>query len=385
MPLYAISRKKLRTTAYTQLPQLQRIPDKPEKCTKILQEFYAADADGSIGNILAGMKVAILGVGSWGTALSVLLARNGHEIVLAGRIEDHIEEINQFRENRRYLPGESLPDQIDVRDIDSIPADLAEFDFVIVAVPAAHVRSVLGRFSGSKALIFLASKGLEPESAQLLSDVAAQTCPLATVGAISGPNLAIEVIRGIPTATLCASPVESAALKVCEALNCRSFRAYYSDDLVGVELAGASKNVLAIGAGISDGLGFGDNTKGALLARGLREVALLGLKMGARIETFFGIAGVGDLFATANSKLSRNYRVGYGLGSGMALNAVLAEIGQVAEGVGTARCISILRQRFEIDLPILSAVGAILDGKLDGRAAVTQLMAREPQKEEIHI
>jgi glycerol-3-phosphate dehydrogenase (NAD(P)+) len=168
---------------------------------------------------------------------------------------------------------------------------------------------------------------------------------------------------------------------ICEAVRSPSFRAYYTDDLIGVELAGALKNVLAIGAGMSDGLGFGDNTKGALLARGLREMVRLGLSKGAQLETFFGIAGVGDLFATASSKLSRNYRVGYGLGKGQDIAEILAEIGQVAEGVNTAACVETLAKRSNLELPIMHMIHGVIMGQVSSRDAVVALMEREPKRE----
>lgn len=324
------------------------------------------------------MDVVVLGAGSWGTALAVLLARNGHDVLLLGRDQAEMDAMRSSRENATYLPGFILPENMRFGVTSHAPSHAT---FWVVAVPSPAVREAIRSIPDPNAFLVLASKGLEPTTGRLLSDVALEEKPQAQIAAISGPNLAIEIVRGIPTAALAACPDESAAAMVCEAFRSPTFRPYYSDDLIGVELAGALKNVLAIGAGMSDGLGFGDNTKGALLARGLREMTQLGLKMGAKLDTFFGVAGVGDLFATASSKLSRNYRVGFGLGQGRPLDQVLAEIGQVAEGIGTARCVEKLSQDYEIELPIMKMVHEVLEGRLRAGQAVAMLMDREPRRE----
>lgn len=326
------------------------------------------------------MRIAVLGAGSWGTALAVLLARNSHEVWLFGRDPDEIAAMRADRENSRYLPGLPLPENIRFAELGE---EAGTFDFVVVAVPSQGVREVLRAWPQTDGLIVLASKGLEPKSGKLLSEVASEEQPTATIGALSGPNLAVEIVRGIPTAALAACASEEAATKVCEAFRSLTFRPYYTDDVIGVELAGALKNVLAIAAGMSDGLGYGDNTKGALLARGLREMTRLGLKMGAKMDSFFGIAGVGDLFATASSRLSRNYRVGFGLGKGQSLETVLAEIGQVAEGVGTAECVALLAERHQVQLPIMTMVHQVLSNQITAADAVRLLMEREPQREQL--
>jgi glycerol-3-phosphate dehydrogenase (NAD(P)+) len=256
------------------------------------------------------MRVVVLGAGSWGTALAILLARNGAEVHLAGRDLDEIDTMRLRRENARYLPGFALPAEVRVIPLADSPADA---DLAVIAVPAKAVREICA-FVAPSATILVSSKGLEAGSGAILTEVVAEAVPGAEVGVISGPNLAVELVRGIPTVAVVAFPREETAERVRGAFMSRTYRVYIGSDIVGVELAGALKNVLAIGAGMIDGLGYGDNTKGAMLARGLHEMACLGVHMGARLETFFGIAGVGDLFATANSRLSRNYRVGLGLG-----------------------------------------------------------------------
>lgn len=319
-----------------------------------------------------------MGAGSWGTALSVLLARNGHDVLLAGRASQELESLRACRENLRYLPGFALPESVEVASEES---ELGQCDLWVIAVPSGAVRHAAGLVKGTTPVILVASKGLEAVTAELMTDVAAAGAPSALVGAISGPNLALEIVQGIPTAAVVAYRALETAEFAAHAFNCRTFRVYLSADVIGVELAGALKNVLAIAAGMSDGLGFGDNTKGALLARGLREMILLGRAMGAREETFMGIAGVGDLFATAVSKLSRNYRVGVALGQGTSIAEALQAIGQVAEGVTTSECAGVLARRHHVAMPVFDAIEAVLRQRLRPLEAVGMLMERMPKTE----
>ncbi|NUQ04710.1 MAG: NAD(P)-dependent glycerol-3-phosphate dehydrogenase [Anaerolineae bacterium] len=323
------------------------------------------------------MRVVVLGAGSWGTALAILLARNGAEVHLAGRDLDEIDTMRLRRENARYLPGFALPAEVRVIPLADSPADA---DLAVIAVPAKAVREICA-FVAPSATILVSSKGLEAGSGAILTEVVAEAVPGAEVGVISGPNLAVELVRGIPTVAVVAFPREETAERVRGAFMSRTYRVYIGSDIVGVELAGALKNVLAIGAGMIDGLGYGDNTKGAMLARGLHEMACLGVHMGARLETFFGIAGVGDLFATANSRLSRNYRVGLGLGEGKPLARVLESIGQVAEGVPTSEAAVMLAKRHHVETPIFEAVHGVLREHLRPLEAVDRLMERMPKHE----
>ncbi len=325
------------------------------------------------------MNVGVLGCGSWGTALAILLARNGHEVCLLGRSDDELLMLRNHRENLRYLPGFAIPEGVRFQ---SIAEPLESSDLAVVAVPSSAVRSVINVFSGDHPLIALAAKGLEPVTAKFMVDVVAEARPNSEIGVLSGPNLAVEIARGIPTVALSAFKAESAATAVQDAFGCGTFRVSITDDVIGVELAGALKNVLAIGAGMSDGLGFGDNTKGAFLARGLMEMARLGLAMGGRIETFLGPAGVGDLFATAASGLSRNYRLGRCLGQGQTLEAALEEIGQVAEGVPTSEAVQLLARRHNVSVPVFAAVESVLHGKVGARKAVGLLMDKSPKVED---
>jgi glycerol-3-phosphate dehydrogenase (NAD(P)+) len=319
------------------------------------------------------MRVVVFGSGSWGTALTILLARNGHEVTMLGRDEEEIYALRATRENLHYLPGFVVPE----------PASFALFteapsasDMVVIAVPSGAVAGVLEYSVGSHPLVVVASKGLEAGTGRRLSEVVHDRLPEATVAAISGPNLAVEIARGIPTVAIAACEDRDTASLVRDTFNGPYFRVSISDDVVGVELAGALKNVLAIGAGMSDGLGFGDNTKGAFLSRGLMEMARLGAALGARAETFLGPAGVGDLFATASSQLSRNYRLGRALGQGALLTDAVHELGQVAEGVPTSEAVAGLARRSGVEMPVFAAVEGVLKAKIGPKQAVAMLMDR---------
>lgn len=313
----------------------------------------------------------MLGAGSWGTALAVLLARNGNQVTLWGRDNDELADIASKRRNDRYLPGIEIPDGISVGN----PGSAA---FWVVAVPSDAVREVARRLP-ENALVVIAAKGLEA-GGKRMSEVLREVQPTARVCVLSGPNLAVEIARGVPTATVIASD-DGYAEQVRDAFMCRTFRVYTSNDVTGVELGGALKNVLAIGAGVSDGLGFGDNTKGAFIARGLHEMCALGEALGARRDTFMGLSGVGDLFATAVSRLSRNYRVGFSLGQGASLEAAIAELGQVVEGVPTAAAAVGLAERVGVDVPVMQSVNRVLTGEITPLGGVSMLMERTAKTE----
>lgn len=328
----------------------------------------------------------------------MLLARNGNEVVLWGRDSDELADIATSRRNDRYLPGVEIPEGVQIA-----PPSLEEGTgpemggtggqpspnpsqswegnsekVHVLAVPSDAVREVAASLP-SDALVVIAAKGLEA-GGKRMSEVVREVRPSAKVCVLSGPNLAMEIARGIPTATVIASD-DGYAEQVRDAFMCRTFRVYTSRDVTGVELGGALKNVLAIGAGISDGLGFGDNTKGALIARGLHEMCALGRVLGARAETFMGLSGVGDLFATAVSRLSRNYRVGFALGQGASLAAAVAELGQVAEGVPTAAAAVGLAERHGVEVPVMHSVRRVLAGEITPLEGVSLLMERGAKTE----
>jgi glycerol-3-phosphate dehydrogenase (NAD(P)+) len=275
--------------------------------------------------------------------------------------------------NTRYLPEFEIPPTVQFASFDHEPSNV---DITVVAVPSSAVRQIVGSVLGVHPLVVVASKGLETGTGKSMCEVVSETLTHAQVGVLSGPNLAVEIARGIPTVAVAAFAKEASREVVRDAFTSRMFRVSVTDDVIGVELAGALKNVLAIGAGMSDGLGFGDNTKGAFISRGLLEMARLGLVMGARMETFLGPAGVGDLYATAASKLSRNYRLGRALGEGRSLESALAELGQVAEGVPTSNAASLLAINHSVDMPVFAAVDAVLNGRVQPKQAVGMLMER---------
>ena len=324
------------------------------------------------------MNVTVLGAGSWGTAIALLLSRNGHKITLAGRDSDAIASMMTVKENLKYLPGFALPDEIKISSFKNLNS---EDEVCIVAVPSHTIKSIVEYIPEKANNIILATKGLGDADEFFLSDYFSKKLPNKNIGIISGPNLAMEVARGIPSASVAASKNNECAQLIAKLFHCHSFRVYISEDMTGVELAGALKNPLAIAGGMSDGLGFGDNTKGTLLARGLHEITRLGLAFNAEIETFMGVAGVGDLYATGNSKLSRNYRLGYGLGQGRTLEEMLEEIGQVVEGISTCKTAMTMSRHAKVELPINGVIEEVLYKELNPKDAVAKLMGREQKTE----
>jgi glycerol-3-phosphate dehydrogenase (NAD(P)+) len=292
-------------------------------------------------------------------------------VTLLGRSAEEIDDLRSTRTNSRYLPGFPLPESV---RFDRLGAPIEPAELTVLAVPSHAVREVCQFLTPQTSTVALAAKGLDASGTRLLSEVVHDLCPSATVGVLSGPNLAVEIAREVPTVAISACADLATAERIRQAFNCRTFRVSISDDVRGVELAGALKNVLAIGAGITDGLGFGDNTKGAFLSRGLMEMARLGVAMGGQMETFLGPAGVGDLFATAVSRLSRNYRLGFALGQGTEVEEALRNLGQVAEGASTSPLAIRLAQHFGIETPVMAAVDAVLGGRMSSSQVVSRLM-----------
>ncbi|MBS1701200.1 MAG: NAD(P)-dependent glycerol-3-phosphate dehydrogenase [Armatimonadetes bacterium] len=323
------------------------------------------------------MDVAVLGAGSWGTSLAILMARNGLEVTLFGRDHAEITVMRHTHENMKYLPGFAFPKGLTVNEFKNYQGAPVAY----LAVPSSAVREVLAELQGETPIVIVATKGLETSTGMVVTAIVEQCLPNAALGVISGPNLAVEIVQGIPTAAIAASKDPKIADRIRANLMCPSFRVYASEDVVGVEIAGALKNVLAIGGGISDGLGFGDNTKGALLARGLKEMITYGMAHGGKLETFLGIAGVGDLFATAVSKLSRNYRLGYALGTGHHISEALQTLGQVAEGVNTSEAVAHVARHEGIQIPVFETIDSVIREKIAPKAAVGLLMERFTREE----
>jgi len=330
------------------------------------------------------VTVAIVGAGAWGTALALHLATRATaapRVRLVARSAEQAEAIRRARENVRYLPGVALPHSLDVS---ADPDRVAGVDYLVVATPAAALETVAGAFAsrGTRAPLVWLSKGFVFGDAgpalphQRLSPL--WPAPLAVV---SGPSFAEEVARGLPTALAVAATAPGVAADVAALLRGDTLRAYESDDIAGVETGGAVKNVLAIAAGASDGLGFGHNARAALITRGLAETARLAVALGGRRETMMGLAGLGDLVLTCTGDLSRNRRVGLALAQGRNLADILADLGHVAEGVHAARAVRALAAQHAIDMPIAEAVDRVLHEDLPVRQAVAELLRREPRPE----
>ena len=327
------------------------------------------------------MKLAVLGAGAWGTALSISLAPR-HAVALWARRAAQARELAATRVNQQYLPGIRIPDSVVIAP--DFAAALGDCELVLVTTTTAGLRATLKQVAASNnaAPILWLCKGFDAASAQLPHQVAAtELAATAACGVLSGPSFAQEVARGCPTALTLASADAPVAQRIARELHHDRLRIYSSDDVVGVEVAGALKNVMAIAAGISDGLGLGLNARAALITRGLAEITRLGLKLGGRIETFIGLAGVGDLTLTCTGDLSRNRNVGLKLAQGIALKQVLGELGHVAEGVYSARAVDRLAGELAIDMPITRAVCRVLDENVPARDAVRDLLQRDPKAE----
>ncbi len=315
-------------------------------------------------------RVAVLGAGAWGTAIAAALAPR-MEVALWARDAAQAGLMARTRRNERYLRGIEIPGTVKVTSDFPGSADL-----FLAATPVAALREVAGKLAKNSPLVWLC-KGVEEGSGLLPHQLVEQE----RCGALSGPSFADEVARGLPCALTLASRDAAFAKHAAALLHGGRLRVYYSADLVGVEVGGAVKNVMAIAAGISDGLGLGHNARAALITRGLAEIARLGAAMGGSAETIFGLTGAGDLILTATGDLSRNRRVGLELARGKALADVLLSLGHVAEGVYTAREVAKLAKARSVDMPVSDAVNAVLEGKLQPKAAVEQLLSRDPKQE----
>lgn len=330
------------------------------------------------------MKIAVVGSGSWGTAAAVLLAGHGNEIHLWSWQPAEAERLRTDRENREFLPGIMLPDNIIcTNDLQSV-VDGAELVVTVVPSPAtrATAKQLTQYVKDGQPLVNL-SKGLEEGTLLRLSEVYKEEIPQARLAVMSGPSHAEEVSRGLPTTNVVASEDKKLARLVQDVFMDQFFRVYTGEDIIGVELGGALKNVIALCAGICDGLGYGDNTKAALMTRGLAEITRLGVKMGANPATFSGLSGIGDLIVTCTSMHSRNRRAGILLGQGKSLKETLGEVHMVVEGVNTARAAFELSRKYDVSMPIVQEANAILYQDKDAREAVVSLMSRDKTHEGI--
>jgi len=330
------------------------------------------------------MRIAVLGAGAWGSALAISLSAR-HQISLWTKDPDHAVEMDSQRINQSFLPGYSLPRSLKITSV--LNEALNAVDLALIVVPIAGLRETLRAVAASKIRvpILWGCKGFESETSHLPHQVVEEeySSSLSSCGVLSGPSFAEEVAQGLPTALTLASKDADFSTKIAAELHNSRLRIYTSQDVIGVETGGAVKNVITIAAGISDGVGFGHNARAALITRGLMEITRLGLGLGGSMETFMGLAGVGDLILTSTGDLSRNRRVGLMLAEGKSLNDILNELGHVAEGVHTAQSVLQLGHQLNIEMPITQAVCSILHEGVSARNAVEVLLNRE-QKTEIY-
>jgi glycerol-3-phosphate dehydrogenase (NAD(P)+) len=337
------------------------------------------------GGPAAGERAAVIGCGGWGTALALLLHKNGWQVTIWGAEPDYVEEVRRTRLNPRYLPGMEIPPAVALSA--EMAACVPAADMVVAATPTVYLRAVCEQLAPhlrpGQPVVNVA-KGIEEETLLLGSQVIEDVCAPERLAGLYGPSHAEEVARELPTTVVATSREPELALAVQRAFMRPAFRVYTNTDLLGVELGAALKNVIAIAAGICDGLGFGDNAKSALLTRGLAEMARLGVAMGARAETFAGLTGLGDLITTCVSPYGRNRAVGMRIGRGERLDDILAGMAQVAEGVRTTRSACALAQKYGVEMPITRAVHAVLFEGADALEAGMELMGREPRPELDH-
>lgn len=327
-------------------------------------------------------RIAVIGDGGWGTALALVLHRNGHAVRVWGPFKDYLAHIRHERQNTKFLPGVQLPPEIEWT---ADPQEaVAEADALVLAVPSRHFRSVVEHVAPTvppSCLVVSVTKGLDKDTGKRMTEVAAELLGRGPTSALSGPSHAGEVARGIPTAVVVACADHALAQAFQRLFSGPAFRVYTSDDVVGVELGGALKNVIAIAAGVSDGIGFGDNTKAALITRGLAEITRLGCALGAHRATFAGLSGMGDLVVTCTSRHSRNRAVGERLGRGESIDQILKSMEQVAEGVWTCATAQNLAREHRTRVPITDEICAIIHQGKNPRDAVQALLGREPRPE----
>ncbi|GMQ56942.1 NAD(P)H-dependent glycerol-3-phosphate dehydrogenase [Vallitalea sediminicola] len=326
--------------------------------------------------------VSVLGAGSWGTALAILLSNNGHEVTLWSIIEDEVNLLNDTRENKSKLPGIHIPTEIIITN--NLKEAILGKDMLVMAVPSKFVRNtakMMKEYVTTEQIIVNVAKGLEDDSLYTLAHVISDEMPDNSVAVLSGPSHAEEVSRNIPTTCVAGSENHDTAKKVQDIFMNSDFRVYTSSDVMGIEMGGALKNVIALAAGISDGIGFGDNTKAALMTRGITEISRLGVAMGADEQTFSGLSGIGDLIVTCTSMHSRNRRAGILIGKGYSLQEALDEVKMVVEGVYTAKAAFDLSKKYQVEMPIIREVNEVLFKGKDTKKAVEDLMIRDKKIE----
>lgn len=329
-------------------------------------------------------NITLLGGGSWGTALAKLLSENGHNITVWLRDENQCQALRTERVNKKYLPKVQIPENIIfTSDINQAVKDA---EILLVVTPTQMIRGILKQIKDeykTKKIIINASKGIEIGTMDLVADIVKEETIDCTVAVLSGPSHAEEVGLSMPTAITIACENKDVAEKIQDIFMSEYFRVYTNDDVIGAELGGALKNIIALGAGISDGVGYGDNAKAALMNRGIVEIARLGIAMGADVHTFYGLSGIGDLIVTCTSKHSRNWNAGYLIGQGLTKDEAIKKIGMVVEGIPTTYAAYALSKKLNVDMPIVDAMYDVLENNTDVKETVNKLMLRDKKEEKL--
>lgn len=328
------------------------------------------------------MKISVLGAGTWGTALTILLCNNGHELILWSALEREVKALSEKRNQIPNLPGANLPEQVTVTG--DLSYALKEPELIVFAVASPYVRATAKQVAPlvkDGVIIVNVGKGIEETTLMTLTDIISDEIKHADVAVLSGPSHAEEVSRSIPTTCVVGATSKKTASLIQDAFMTEYFRVYTSPDIIGIELGGSLKNVIALAAGIADGLGFGDNTKAALMTRGIAEISRLGNKMGGKLETFAGLSGVGDLFVTCTSKHSRNRNAGFLIGQGYTMQEAMEEVKQIVEGVYSAKAALALAKKYEVQMPIVEQINLVLFENKSAKTAVTDLLLRDKTME----
>lgn len=327
-------------------------------------------------------RIGVIGAGSWGTALAVVLAKNGHQVTVWSIIEDEITMLKEKHEHVDKLPGVKLPDSMEFTT--DLEQAVKTSDMLVLAVPSIFTRSTaksMAPFVKDGQIIVCVAKGIEETTLMTISDIVEQEIPNADVAIMCGPSHAEEVGVGLPTTVVAGARTKATAEKVQDVFMDEVFRVYTSPDVLGMELGGSLKNVIALAAGVADGLGFGDNTKAALITRGIAEISRLAIAMGAKAETLAGLTGIGDLIVTCASKHSRNRKAGMLIGQGYTMEEATKEVKMVVEGIYSAKAARALAQKYEVDMPIIDIVNQVLFENMSAKEAVVELMEREKRSE----
>lgn len=327
-------------------------------------------------------KVSILGAGAWGTAIAMLLGNNGHEVTLWSALAAEVELLRTERELKDKLPGVKLPDSVFISD--DLESSCKDKELIVFAVASPYVRRtahIAKPYIKENQIIVNVGKGIEESTLDTLTDILQEELNNADIAVLSGPSHAEEVSRGIPTTCVVGATSKATAYFIQDIFMSDRFRVYTSPDIIGIELGGSLKNVIALAAGIADGLGFGDNTKAALMTRGIAEISRLGVAMGGKMETFAGLSCVGDLIVTCTSKHSRNRNAGFLIGQGYSMQQAMDEVKQVVEGVYSAKAARALAEKFEIEMPIVEQINLVLFENKSPEEAVSDLLLRDKRRE----